>query len=69
MKTLIALFTAVIFFASCQKDELLTPQQATPLAALSAKGSGCIQGIECIAKTYPGFCEDFSKIGAQIDIS
>ncbi len=39
------------------------------VAALSAKGSSCIQGIECIAKTYPGFCEDFSKIGAQIDIS
>lgn len=38
------------------------------VAALSAKGPSRIQGIECIAKTYPGFYEDFSKIGAKISL-
>jgi 3-phosphoshikimate 1-carboxyvinyltransferase len=36
------------------------------VAAFVAKGSSCIQDVECIAKTYPEFYKDFSKIGAKI---
>jgi 3-phosphoshikimate 1-carboxyvinyltransferase len=38
------------------------------IAAFVAKGSSRIQDVECITKTYPGFYEDFSKIGAEISL-
>ena len=38
------------------------------IAALAAKGSSRIQGVECITKTYPEFYSDFCKIGAEIKI-
>jgi 3-phosphoshikimate 1-carboxyvinyltransferase len=36
------------------------------VAALGAKGESHIEGIECIAKTYPTFAKDFQSIGANI---
>ena len=36
------------------------------VAALGAEGKTTISDIECIAKTYPSFLEDFNKIGAGI---
>lgn len=36
------------------------------VAALAAQGNSVITGVECIAKTYPCFLQDFIKIGAKI---
>jgi 3-phosphoshikimate 1-carboxyvinyltransferase len=35
------------------------------IAALGAKGESEIEGIQCIAKTYPHFIQDFQAIGAR----
>ena len=37
------------------------------VAALAAKGESSINGIECIAKTYPTFFESFQSIGAKVN--
>lgn len=39
---------------------------ALSVAALAAEGESHIQGIECIAKTYPTFREDFQQLGGDI---
>lgn len=36
------------------------------VAALAASGDSCLEGAECIAKSYPSFISDFQKIGARI---
>lgn len=41
---------------------------ALAVAAMGAKGCSRIEGIECIAKTYPSFVEDFQKIGACMEV-
>ncbi len=38
---------------------------ALSVAALGAEDESTIQGIECAAKTYPNFIEDFCAIGAK----
>ncbi len=38
------------------------------IAALGAKGETLVDGIECIAKTYPGFAHDLRAIGAAIEV-
>ncbi len=37
------------------------------IAALGAKGETIIDGVECIAKTYPGFDHDLRSIGCAIE--
>ena len=37
------------------------------IAALAAKGESKIEGVECIAKTYPSFAHDFRTLGASIE--
>jgi 3-phosphoshikimate 1-carboxyvinyltransferase len=37
------------------------------IAALAAKGESKIEGVECIAKTYPTFAHDFRALGACIE--
>jgi 3-phosphoshikimate 1-carboxyvinyltransferase len=37
------------------------------IAALGAKGETVIEGVECIAKTYPSFSHDFRSLGAAIE--
>ncbi len=39
---------------------------ALSVAALAAKGESTIHGIECTAKSYPTFFDDFRKMGAQM---
>ncbi len=39
---------------------------ALAVAALGANGKSVIDGVECIAKSYPSFFDDFRKIGAQL---
>jgi 3-phosphoshikimate 1-carboxyvinyltransferase len=41
---------------------------ALAVAALGASGESCIEGIECVAKTYPEFVQDFQTIGAQMHL-
>jgi len=41
---------------------------ALSVAALGANGPSEIHGIECIAKTYPQFVADFTRIGAPFDL-
>lgn len=41
---------------------------ALAVAALGAEGLSEIHGIECIAKTYPQFVADFTRIGAQFEL-
>ncbi len=41
---------------------------ATAVAALGAIGESRIDGIECIAKTYPTFATDFQAIKAQLEV-
>jgi len=41
---------------------------ALSVAALAAKGESTIHGIECVAKSYPTFFEDFRALGAQMEI-
>jgi 3-phosphoshikimate 1-carboxyvinyltransferase len=41
---------------------------ALSVAALAAKRESAISGIECVAKTYPNFYEDFRSIGAKLDL-
>ena len=38
------------------------------VASLAAEGQSQLTGTECIAKTYPTFCEDFQSIGAKLCI-
>lgn len=40
---------------------------ALSIAALGARGDTLIDGMECIAKTYPSFAHDFRSIGASIE--
>jgi 3-phosphoshikimate 1-carboxyvinyltransferase len=37
------------------------------IAALAAKGESKVEGVECIAKTYPSFAHDFRALGASIE--
>jgi 3-phosphoshikimate 1-carboxyvinyltransferase len=37
------------------------------VAALAAQGESLIDGVECIAKTYPSFGHDFRALGAKIE--
>lgn len=39
---------------------------ALSVAALAADGESKIDGIECVAKTYPGFADHFIRLGAGI---
>ena len=39
---------------------------ALTVAALGAKGSSRILGVECMSKTYPSFLEDFRSLGANL---
>lgn len=38
------------------------------IAALAAEGESHIHNVECIAKSYPSFCEDLRYLGAEITI-
>ena len=40
---------------------------ALSIAALGARGDTLIDGVECVAKTYPSFAHDFRTIGANIE--
>ena len=40
---------------------------ALSVAALVAKGTSLIDDVECIAKTYPSFIDDFRRLGAKIE--
>lgn len=40
---------------------------ALSVAALAATGTSLIDDIECIAKTYPHFVDDFRQLGAKIE--
>jgi len=40
---------------------------ALSVAAIGATGETIVEGVECIAKTYPHFYEDFRSIGVNID--
>ena len=40
---------------------------ALSIAAMAAQGESTIHGIECTAKSYPTFFDDFRKLGAQIE--
>lgn len=41
---------------------------ALSVAALAARGTSLINDVECIAKTYPTFIDDFRQLGAKIEI-
>lgn len=41
---------------------------ALSVAALVAKGTSLIDDVECIAKTYPSFINDFRHLGAKIKL-
>ncbi|MDR2540110.1 MAG: 3-phosphoshikimate 1-carboxyvinyltransferase [Chlamydiales bacterium] len=41
---------------------------ALSVAALAAEGTSLIDGVECIAKTYPNFIRDFKHLGAKIEL-
>lgn len=41
---------------------------ALTVAALGAEGSSCIHGVECVAKTFPGFFEAMKGLGAQLEV-
>lgn len=36
------------------------------IASFGAKGTGVIDGVECIAKSYPSFFADFMRLGAKL---
>ncbi len=38
------------------------------VAALNAEGESIIEGIDCIAKSYPSFVDDFIKLGAKLKV-
>lgn len=38
------------------------------IAALGAKGPSNIDGVECIAKTFPTFAQDLIQLGASIEV-
>ncbi|MGL5627344.1 MAG: 3-phosphoshikimate 1-carboxyvinyltransferase [Candidatus Rhabdochlamydia sp.] len=40
---------------------------ALSVAALAATGTSIINDVECIAKTYPTFIDDFRQLGAKIE--
>ncbi|MFW6159725.1 MAG: 3-phosphoshikimate 1-carboxyvinyltransferase [Acidobacteriota bacterium] len=40
---------------------------ALALASINAAGDIFIEGSECVAKSYPGFFEDFAGIGGKVD--
>lgn len=42
---------------------------ALSVAALAAEGTSTIHGIECTAKSYPTFFDDFKKLGASMEVS
>ncbi len=48
----------------CHEDHRIA--LSLSVAALAAKGETVIKGIECIAKTYPTFLEDFVELRAKI---
>lgn len=39
---------------------------ALTVAALGAKGESIVEDIACVAKSYPAFCADMQKLGANI---
>jgi 3-phosphoshikimate 1-carboxyvinyltransferase len=39
------------------------------VAALGAQGPSTIDGCQCIAKSYPNFCEDMNALGANIKVT
>lgn len=39
---------------------------ALSVAALAAKGSSRVEGVDCVLKTYPSFQKDLNGLGAQI---
>jgi 3-phosphoshikimate 1-carboxyvinyltransferase len=41
---------------------------ALSIAALGADNDTWIEGVECVAKTYPSFAHDFHSLGAAIEI-
>ena len=41
---------------------------ALAVAALAAEGESTIHGVECTAKSYPTFFDDFQKLGAQMGL-
>ena len=41
---------------------------ALAVAALGAEGESRIEGMECIAKSYPAFAEAFQSIGAKVTL-
>lgn len=41
---------------------------ALSIAALAAHGESVIHGIECVAKSYPSFFQDFIHLGASLEI-
>lgn len=49
----------------CHKDHRIG--MSLIIAALGAKGSSRISGVECFAKSYPGFIRALNSIGAQIE--
>ncbi len=40
---------------------------ACAVAALGAKGTTVIHGIECINKSYPNFLSDLATLGAKLE--
>ncbi|MBS0652192.1 MAG: 3-phosphoshikimate 1-carboxyvinyltransferase [Verrucomicrobia bacterium] len=38
------------------------------IAALGAKGESVIDGVECVAKTFPTFARDLADLGASIEV-
>lgn len=41
---------------------------ALAIASLGAKGPSTIDDIECVAKTYPTFFDDFTRLGASLEV-
>lgn len=39
---------------------------ALAVAAMGAQGESEVVGVDCVAKTYPSFCEDFQALGGHI---
>ena len=40
---------------------------ALVVAGLAAQDETYVEDISCIEKTYPSFCEDFKRMGAQLE--
>ncbi len=41
---------------------------ALAIAATYSKGQVCIEGADCVSKSYPEFWEDYKKVGGSIDV-